>query len=189
MSASNSTWKAAIRERRRDAEESADIKRLRRKSARLANFPQRAEAHDIAADEKEDEEENTTYSGIVMCEPSPIDKSIPKINYIDDESLWKPYEETVPFLHYVHSKIKIPCLPRFKVIDDGKIVGVITETDQFISVSIDENDSKRIDGIFNIPIINTSDYNIADTEIIDPNSNFDDILGIKYTIKFNLNKC
>jgi hypothetical protein len=115
--------------------------------------------------QKENEESYENYSGIVMCEPSPIDKTIPQINYIDDESLWRPYEETVTFLHYVHSKIKIPCLPRFKVIDDGKIAGIITETDQFISVSIDETESKRTDGIFNIPVINTSDYNIADTEI------------------------
>ena len=115
--------------------------------------------------QKEDDEKDETFSGIVMCEPSPLDKTIPQINYIDDESLWRPYEETVTFLHYVHSKIKIPCLPRFKVIDDGKIAGIITETDQFISVSIDESESKRTDGIFNIPIINTSDYNIADTEI------------------------
>ena len=115
--------------------------------------------------QKEDDERDERFSGIVMCEPSPLDKTIPQINYIDDESLWRPYEETVTFLHYVHNKIKIPCLPRFKVIDDGKIAGVITETDQFISVSIDESESKRNDGIFNIPIINTSDYNIADTEI------------------------
>ena len=115
--------------------------------------------------QKEDEERDNTFSGIVMCEPSPIDKTIPQINYIDDESLWRPYEVTVTFLHYVHGKIKIPCLPRFKVIDDGKIAGIITETDQFISVSIDESESKRTDGIFNIPVINTSDYNIADTEI------------------------
>ena len=115
--------------------------------------------------EKEDEELDNTFSGIVMCEPSPIDKTIPQINYIDDESLWRSYEVTVIFLHYVHGKIKIPCLPRFKVIDDGKIAGIITETDQFISVSIDESESKRTDGIFNIPVINTSDYNIADTEI------------------------
>ena len=115
--------------------------------------------------QKEDEEKDETFSGIVMCEPSPIDKEIPTINYIDDETLWRPYEETVTFLHYIHSKIKIPCLPRFKVVDDGKIAGIITETDQFISTLIDESESKRTDGIFNIPVINTSDYNIADREI------------------------
>ena len=115
--------------------------------------------------QKEEETTNENFSGIVMCEPSSIDKQIPQINYIDDDSLWRPYEETVTFLHYVHSKIKIPCLPRFKVIDDGKIAGIITETDQFISTLIDESESKRTDGIFNIPIINTSDYNIADREI------------------------
>ena len=115
--------------------------------------------------QKEDEESYENFSGIVMCEPSPVDKTIPQINYIDDDSLWRPYEETVTFLHYVHSNVKIPCLPRFKVIDDGKVAGIITETDQFISVSIDETESKRTDGIFNIPTINTSDYNIADMEI------------------------
>ena len=115
--------------------------------------------------QKEDETMNENFSGIVMCEPSALDKQIPQINYIDDDSLWRPYEETVTFLHYVHSKIKIPCLPRFKVIDDGKIAGIITETDQFISTLIDESESKRTDGIFNIPVINTSDYNIADREI------------------------
>jgi hypothetical protein len=115
--------------------------------------------------QKEDEENNKTYSGIVMCEPSSIDNTIPEINYIDDETLWRPYEETIIFLDYVYNKIKIPCRPRFKVIDDGKIVGIVTETDQFISVTIDDNESKRTDGIFNIPVLNSSDYNIADEEI------------------------
>jgi hypothetical protein len=115
--------------------------------------------------QKEDEENDKTYSGTVMCEPSSIDNTIPEINYIDDETMWRPYEETIVFLDYVYNKIKIPCRPRFKVIDDGKIVGVITETDQFISVTIDDNESKRTDGIFNIPILNSGDYNIADEEI------------------------
>ena len=115
--------------------------------------------------QKEDEENDKTYIGTVMCEPSSIDKTIPEINYIDDETLWIPYEETIVFLDYVYNKIKIPCRPKFKVIDDGKIVGIITETDQFISVTIDDNESKRIDGIFNIPILNSGDYNIADEDI------------------------
>ena len=115
--------------------------------------------------QKEDEENDRTYSGTIMCEPSPIDNTIPQINYIDDETMWIPYEETVVFLDYVYNKIKIPCRPKFKVIDDGKIVGIITETDQFISVTIDDNESKRTDGIFNIPTLNSGDYNIADEEI------------------------
>ncbi len=111
------------------------------------------------------DDEDETLSGIIMCEPSPIDYSIPEINYIDDSSLWQPYENTVIFLNHVHNTLKIPSRPIFKVIDDGKIVGIITETNQFVSIAIDEDESVRTDGIFNIPILNTKDYNIADTEI------------------------
>jgi hypothetical protein len=111
------------------------------------------------------DDEDETLSGIIMCEPSPIDFSIPEINYIDDSSLWQPYENTVIFLNHVHTTLKIPSRPIFKVIDDGKIVGIITETNQFVSIAIGEDESVRTDGIFNIPILNTKDYNIADTEI------------------------
>ena len=104
-------------------------------------------------------------SGTIMCEPSAIDPSIEQINYIDDESLWKSYDETIIFLNHVYEKIKIPCRPRFKVIDDGKIAGVITETDQFISVKITDEESVQTEGIFDIPVLNSSDYNIADSEI------------------------
>jgi predicted DNA-binding protein (UPF0278 family) len=58
--------------------------------------------------QKEDEENDKNYSGTVMCEPSSIDKTIPEINYIDDETMWRPYEETIIFLDYVYNKIKIP---------------------------------------------------------------------------------
>ena len=111
------------------------------------------------------DDEDETLSGIIMCEPSPIDFSIPEINYIDDSSLWQPYENTVIFLNHVHNTLKIPSRPIFKVIDDGKVVGIITETNQFVSIEIGEDESVRTDGIFNIPILNTKDYNIADTEI------------------------
>ena len=114
---------------------------------------------------REHEGEDETLSGIIMCEPSPIDYSIPEINYIDDSSLWQPYEDTVIFLNYVHGTLKVPSRPIFKVIDDGKIVGVVTETNQFVSIQIGEEESVRNDGMFNIPILNTKDYNIADTEI------------------------
>ena len=113
----------------------------------------------------EGQEQESQMSGTIMCEPSAIDPSIEQINYIDDESLWKTYDETIIFLNHVYDKIKIPCRPRFKVIDDGKIAGVITETDQFISIKITDEESVQTEGIFDIPILNASDYNIADSEI------------------------
>ena len=112
-----------------------------------------------------DQEGEQQMSGTIMCEPSAIDPSIEQINYIDDESLWKSYDETIIFLNHVYDKIKIPCRPRFKVIDDGKIAGVITETDQFISIKITDEESVQTEGIFDIPVLNASDYNIADSEI------------------------
>jgi hypothetical protein len=115
--------------------------------------------------EEQEQEGEQQMSGTIMCEPSAIDPSIEQINYIDDESLWKSYDETIIFLNHVYDKIKIPCRPRFKVIDDGKIAGVITETDQFISIKITDEESVQTEGIFDIPVLNASDYNIADSEI------------------------
>ena len=114
---------------------------------------------------EEQEGQESQMSGTIMCEPSAIDPSIEQINYIDDESLWKIYDETIIFLNHVYDKIKIPCRPRFKVIDDGKIAGVITETDQFISIKITDEESVQTEGMFDIPVLNASDYNIADSEI------------------------
>jgi len=114
---------------------------------------------------QEQEGQEKQMSGTIMCEPSAIDPSIQEINYIDDESLWKSYDETIIFLNHVYDKIKIPCRPRFKVIDDGKVAGIITETDQFISIKITDEESVQTEGIFDIPILNASDYNIADSEI------------------------
>jgi hypothetical protein len=119
----------------------------------------------VFIEEQEGQEQGQQMSGTIMCEPSAIDRSIQQINYIDDESLWKSYDETIIFLNHVYDKIKIPCRPRFKVIDDGKIAGVITETDQFISVKITDEESVKTEGIFDIPVLNASDYNIADSEI------------------------
>ena len=116
--------------------------------------------------EKTNEESMKEVSGIIMCQPSALNEKIDGINYIDDATLWKPFEETVEFLYYVYKKTKLPCRPKFKVLDDGKIAGIITETNQFISIVIDGEESVRNDGIFNLPIINSSDYNIADEEIM-----------------------
>jgi hypothetical protein len=65
---------------------------------------------------------------------------------MNDESLWQmSYHETVNFLKEVQQHVKkttkkeIYCLPRVKVVEEGLIVGVITETNQFLQVNV-END-------------------------------------------------
>ena len=65
---------------------------------------------------------------------------------MNDDELWQmSYHQTVDFLkevqHYVKNTTKkdIFCLPRVKVVEEGLIVGVITETNQFLQVNV-END-------------------------------------------------
>ena len=67
--------------------------------------------------------------------PSPIN---PKFEFQlaeMDTSWWNDYETTKTMLqniNHIHGEKKIPCKPLFKVIDDGKIIGIITQTDQFV---------------------------------------------------------
>ena len=59
-----------------------------------------------------------------------------------DFSLWKTYDETYTFLDQLsrrsakkRDQADIPCKPAFKVIEDGLVVGILTETNQFIQIS------------------------------------------------------
>ena len=74
--------------------------------------------------------------GVVPCFPSSIN---PTYNYVlmTEESMYNSYNNTKLFLQRLSSDSnkKIPCLPEFKVIEDEMVVGVITETNQFIQLS------------------------------------------------------
>lgn len=71
-------------------------------------------------------------TGYIPIEPSSMMKGIESI-YIDDVE-WKGITPTINVLKIVHkmSGSKIPCLPKIKVLEDGLIVGILTETNQFI---------------------------------------------------------
>jgi len=72
----------------------------------------------------------------VPCYPS---APLPELNieYIDSDDLWQTYEETRDFLIQLRkeSNGKIVCAPKIKVIDQNLIIGILTETNQFIQVS------------------------------------------------------
>ena len=57
-----------------------------------------------------------------------------------EPTIWRNYRETIDFLSFVRKDAGavIPCSPVFKVIEDEVIVGVITETNQFIQLSVPE---------------------------------------------------
>lgn len=65
--------------------------------------------------------------------------------YIDDV-VWLPYEQTIKRLTAIQGNIgeSIRCSPKLRVVEDGLIVGVLTETNQFIQVAepFEQNDEK-----------------------------------------------
>lgn len=95
----------------------------------------------------------------IPCTPS---ARIPDINtiYMDEPSLWNTYEKTRDQLLAVAKKTKgeILCKPVYKVIEDEMIIGLLTETNQFLMLVKPEYDSIE-DGI---PSIRDENYIIAD---------------------------
>jgi hypothetical protein len=113
----------------------------------------------------------TERSVFVPCYPSALNDNLKKdLDYVfmNDETLWRPYMETVQFLNKLYRKSKkrgqdkhdIPCKPAFKIIEDGLVVGILTITNQFIQISEpirpDEIDSEDKD--IDLPSITDEDY-------------------------------
>ena len=99
----------------------------------------------------------------VPCFPSAIMMSTPYI-YMDDPSLkWNTYTNTVAALKQLSnsSNGKILSIPVIKVIDDGLIVGVITETNQFVQIMPPEENIYDDDLI----VQSNSNYIVADSNI------------------------
>jgi hypothetical protein len=113
------------------------------------------------------EPDPSTRSGFIPCYPSAIDVSIKKdldFVFMTDVTLWKTYAETVQFLNNLDRRSKkrrtepdIPCKPAFKVIEDEHVVGILTNTNQFIQLSqpirLDE-----VDPNLDIPSIDNDNY-------------------------------
>ena len=89
---------------------------------------------------------------------------------MDDDDLWRNnYEETIEFLNRVAEEVKkntkqtIYCRPKVKVVEEGIVIGIITETNQFIQVNIDENAQLNQDD--GIPTITEGNPLVAEKEI------------------------
>ncbi len=72
----------------------------------------------------------------IPCRPS---SELPLLDkwWMEDDDLWTSYESTRDRLHAVHKNTngKVLCKPMFKVLEDGMIVGILTETNQFVQIS------------------------------------------------------
>jgi len=109
--------------------------------------------------------ENIT--GFIPCYPSSINDNLKKdLDYvlITNPDIWNTYENTVKFLNKLESRSKvkmakaeIPCKPIFKVIEDGLVVGVLTETNQFIQLS-EPTSENEIESKLNLPSFKDNNY-------------------------------
>ena len=96
--------------------------------------------------------------------------------WMDDDELWQDYETTRDYLVSVHKETvgKVLCLPKMKLLDDGMIVGIITETNQFVPISpISEN-------IFDDGIISVDNHNYLAKEGEDISRIMDNINNVSY---------
>jgi hypothetical protein len=106
-------------------------------------------------------------TGFIPCYPSALDEDLKKdLDYVfmTDLSLWNTYESTVKFLNKLDNRSKkrreepdIPCKPAFKIVEDEHVVGISTNTNQFIQLS----QPIRLDEVnpdLDIPSINNNNY-------------------------------
>lgn len=80
----------------------------------------------------------------VPCFPSSIIEGISVVSM--ESNVWTNYRFTRDELTEISKKLKVPSLPRFKVIENDLIVGIITDTNQFVQIFPPEQNIEK-DGI------------------------------------------
>ena len=79
---------------------------------------------------------NNKGSGFVPCYPSSIN-SLYEYVLMTENDLWNNYDNTITFLKKLHknSRGDIKSKPVFNIVEDEFVIGIITETNQFIQLS------------------------------------------------------
>jgi hypothetical protein len=100
---------------------------------------------------------------VVPCYPSAIVTG-QEYRYMDEPDNWNTYRNTITFLKdlYNASDKKIPCKPAFKMVDSEVIVGILTESNQFVQVNPPVPVSEAND---DIPEMRGENYIVADDAI------------------------
>lgn len=85
--------------------------------------------------------EKENKKGFIPCLPSSIILDY-DYTWMDDD-IWNNFKDTINFLNFVYedNNKKIPCKPLIKVFEDEYIIGIITETNQFIALNEPELDT------------------------------------------------
>jgi hypothetical protein len=107
-------------------------------------------------------------SGFIPCYPSALNENLKKdldFVFMNDMDLWRTYGETVAFLDQIDKRTSkrrngvadIPCKPAFKIVEDAMIVGILTNTNQFIQISEPIREDE-INKEYDLPSITDEDY-------------------------------
>jgi hypothetical protein len=116
------------------------------------------------------------------CFPSTDDKvnELTNIKWMDDGSLWNDYHSTVGFLKHMHvaSEKRIPSKPKFRIVEDGMIVGLLTMTNQFVQINPPIQNLEK-----EFQEMKSSNYILAEKEMMNTKHDEDNI-AINKNVKF-----
>ena len=137
-----------------------------------------------------------SHSGIIMTAASPLTSDVEDLEFdlvmMDDPDIWSSYADTLAFLAFVskETKGKIPCLPRIKVVDDEHLIGILTETNQFMEIRphIPEPMIPAIKTTPPMDIIayNTPNPNAVDAEVQTRTPGSEDVARMQYVQRIQL---
>ena len=75
-------------------------------------------------------------NGFLPCKPSSIIDGYP-LTTMDDSNIFSNYKTTIEILNYINSESnnKIPCKPIIKILEDELVVGILTQSNQFVMLN------------------------------------------------------
>ena len=132
-----------------------------------------------------------SISAMIPCFPSSIQKDY-AYQFMLDPSLWRDYKTTMEVLQYVNkdSMGVVPCAPIFKVVDDEVVVGMITQTNQFVQLSKPEPVSNTSDNLRemrnNNYVLDKKAPNLVSSDAILTSSQEVDTERVNYVKRINL---
>ena len=82
-------------------------------------------------------EKMRSITGNILCNPSAISQQYEILFVNQMPTIWKTYKHTKEFVLLVQKKSKgeIPCLFKLKVVENERVIGFMTETNQFMPIS------------------------------------------------------
>lgn len=108
----------------------------------------------------------------VPCYPSAINQEKEDVSILFiDEVKWISFKNLINEYEILNKLLpKISIQLKFRIVEDGLVVGLLTNTDQFIQLNkpIQIEDSNTITSL---PILNSNNYNNVDDELINKNIN------------------